>query len=53
VDFVESDGDFWAVDVNPAMSFRNAEMKPALVDSVRSLLAERAAPDRRQALPEP
>lgn len=39
VDFVESDGTFWAVDVNPAMSFRHAGMEGELADSVCSLLA--------------
>lgn len=33
VDFVRSDGEYWAVDVNPAMSFRGAEMESALAAS--------------------
>ncbi|MEA5389612.1 hypothetical protein VB779_23050 [Haloarculaceae archaeon H-GB11] len=40
VDFVQSEetGSYWAVDVNPAMSFRNAEMVPELVESVWNVL---------------
>lgn len=34
VDFVVSDGEYVAVDVNPGMSFRNAEVESELVDSV-------------------
>jgi glutathione synthase/RimK-type ligase-like ATP-grasp enzyme len=41
VDVVEADGDRWAVDVNPAMSFRNAGMVDELVASVVAAL-ERA-----------
>ena len=38
VDFVETDDGFWAVDVNPAMSFRHAAMEPQLVASVLARL---------------
>lgn len=38
VDFVEADGEFWAVDVNPAMSFRHVGMEPDLVTSVLARL---------------
>jgi hypothetical protein len=38
VDLVEAEGDLWAVDVNPAMSFRNADMDDELVDSVLAAL---------------
>ena len=44
VDFVETDEGFWAVDVNPAMSFRHAEMEAQLAASVRARLAA-ARPD--------
>ena len=39
VDFVETDDGFWAVDVNPAMSFRHAAMEAHLAASVRARLA--------------
>jgi hypothetical protein len=39
VDVVETDEGFWAVDVNPAMSFRHAEMESHLAASVRARLA--------------
>jgi hypothetical protein len=39
VDLVEGDDGFWAVDVNPAMSFRNAGMVDHLVESVLHRLA--------------
>ncbi|MFC7133209.1 MULTISPECIES: hypothetical protein [Salinibaculum] len=38
VDCVRADGQYWAVDVNPAMSFRNAAMVPDLVESVLARL---------------
>lgn len=41
VDFVEADGQYWAVDVNPAMSFRGASMKDELVESVLATLPDR------------
>jgi hypothetical protein len=44
VDCVRADGTYWAVDVNPAMSFRNAEMVPELVQSVEARLARTDAP---------
>ncbi|WP_423745198.1 hypothetical protein V5735_04065 (plasmid) [Haladaptatus sp. SPP-AMP-3] len=39
VDFIESDDGYWAVDVNPAMSFRQAEMEDQLVESVLAVLS--------------
>jgi hypothetical protein len=44
VDVVEADGEWWAVDVNPAMSFRNAGMEPALAASVFERLGGPARP---------
>lgn len=38
VDFVRSEGEYWAVDVNPAMSFREADMVGELATSVLALL---------------
>lgn len=39
VDCVRADGKYWAVDVNPAMSFRNAEMEAELAASVLARLS--------------
>ncbi|MFB6183553.1 MAG: hypothetical protein ABEI96_03275 [Haloarculaceae archaeon] len=40
VDFVRSDGDYYAVDVNVAPSFRDADLEDALVASIESSLRE-------------
>jgi hypothetical protein len=47
IDFVEYDDAFWAVDVNAAMSLRDAEMEPALADSIRHCLTAEDAPRDR------
>lgn len=41
VDCIESNGEFWAVDVNPAMSFRHANMEAELAQSVLHCLHQR------------
>lgn len=49
VDFVRADGEFWAVDVNPAMSFRNAGMEDLLAESVCARLPEALPPEQARA----
>lgn len=45
VDVIYADGTPYAVDVNPAMSFRHMEMEPSLADSMEACLSrETAAP---------
>lgn len=39
VDFVQSDGDYYAVDVNPATSFRHAELESQLASSLLAALS--------------
>jgi hypothetical protein len=45
VDCIEADGEFWAVDVNPAMSFRHAGLEAELADSVCRTLTESTVSD--------
>lgn len=49
VDVVHADGDAYAVDVNPAMSFRHADREAELADSMAARLRPTADPPARSA----